>query len=104
MNRSLKKRKAPTNYKVYAPIAQVLSCGCIRLSKTIYLDRCSSQYKEVNKMQELNYPFDPSYIIKKRKSIKRELLADGSARIKKKIAVFGGSTTNEIIILMSILF
>ena len=34
-------------------------------------------------MQELNYPFDPSYIIKKRKSIKRELLADGSARIKK---------------------
>ena len=24
-------------------------------------------------MQELNYPFDPSYIIKKRKSIKREL-------------------------------
>lgn len=48
-------------------------------------------------MQELNYPFDPSYVIKKRKSIKRELLADGSARIKKKIAVFGGSTTNEII-------
>lgn len=48
-------------------------------------------------MQELTYPFDPSYIIKKRKSIKRELLADGSARIKKKIAVFGGSTTNEII-------
>ncbi len=48
-------------------------------------------------MQELNYPFDPSYIIKKRKSIKRELLANGSARIKKKIAVFGGSTTNEII-------
>lgn len=35
-------------------------------------------------MQELNYPFDPSYIIKKRKSIKRELLADGSARIKRK--------------------
>lgn len=48
-------------------------------------------------MQELNYPFDPSYIIKKRKSIKRKLLEDGSARIKKKIAVFGGSTTNEII-------
>lgn len=48
-------------------------------------------------MQELTYPFDPSYIIKKRKSIKRTLLADGSARIKKKIAVFGGSTTNEII-------
>lgn len=48
-------------------------------------------------MQELTYPFDASYIIKKRKSIKRILLADGSTRIKKKIAVFGGSTTNEII-------
>lgn len=48
-------------------------------------------------MQELTYPFDASYIIKKRKSIKRILLADGSTRMKKKIAVFGGSTTNEII-------
>lgn len=48
-------------------------------------------------MQELTYPFDSSYIIKKRKSIKRALLSDGSMRIKKKIAVFGGSTTNEII-------
>ncbi len=48
-------------------------------------------------MKELTYPFDSSYIIKKRKSLRRTLLADGSVRIKKKIAVFGGSTTNEII-------
>lgn len=48
-------------------------------------------------MTELTYPFDSSYLIKKRKSLRRELLADESVRIKKKIAVFGGSTTNEII-------
>lgn len=48
-------------------------------------------------MQELSYPFDSSYIIKKRKSIKRTLLSDGVPRIKKKIAVLGGSTTNDIV-------
>lgn len=53
-------------------------------------------------MQELSYPFDSSYIIKKRKSIKRTLLADGSPRIKKKIAVLGGSTTNDIVSAMEL--
>lgn len=53
-------------------------------------------------MQELSYPFDSSYIIKKRKSIKRTLLADGSPRIKKKIAVLGGSTTNDIVAAMEL--
>lgn len=53
-------------------------------------------------MQELSYPFDSSYIIKKRKSIKRTLLADGLPRIKKKIAVLGGSTTNDIVAAMEI--
>ena len=48
-------------------------------------------------MKELQYPFDSEYIIKKKKSIKRALLADGSIRLKKKIAVFGGSTTNAIV-------
>ncbi len=48
-------------------------------------------------MKELQYPFDSEYIIKKKKSIKRTLLADGSTRLKKKIAVFGGSTTNAIV-------
>ena len=43
-------------------------------------------------MKELEYPFDNSYIMKKSKSIKKALLADGSDRIKKKIAVLGGST------------
>ncbi len=48
-------------------------------------------------MKELEYPFDSEYIIKKKKSIKRSLLADGSKRLKKKVAVFGGSTTNAIV-------
>ena len=48
-------------------------------------------------MKELEYPFDNSYIMKKSKSIKKALLADGSDRIKKKIAVLGGSTTHDII-------
>lgn len=53
--------------------------------------------RERNCMKELEYPFDSDLIIKKRKSLKKALLSDGSSRIKKKIAVFGGSTTNAII-------
>ncbi|MGN0431366.1 MAG: HAD-IIIC family phosphatase [Lachnospiraceae bacterium] len=48
-------------------------------------------------MRELEYPFDSEYILKKAKSIKKALLADGSSRIEKKIAVLGGSTTHDII-------
>ncbi len=48
-------------------------------------------------MQELEYPFDSEYILKKAKSIKKALLADGTTRMPKKIAVLGGSTTHDII-------
>lgn len=48
-------------------------------------------------VQELEYPFDSAYILKKSKSIKRRLLADGASRLKKKIAVLGGSTTHDIV-------
>lgn len=48
-------------------------------------------------LQELEYPFDSDYILKKSKSIKRRLLEDRTARIKKKIAVLGGSTTHDIV-------
>lgn len=48
-------------------------------------------------MRELEYPFDSEYILKKAKSIKKTLLADGSTRIEKKIAVLGGSTTHDIV-------
>ena len=48
-------------------------------------------------MQELEYPFDSEWILKKAKSIKKTLLSDGESRIRKKIAVLGGSTTHDII-------
>ncbi len=53
-------------------------------------------------MIELEYPFDSAYIMKKRRSIRKTLLADGSARVKKKIAVLGGSTTNDIVSIMEL--
>lgn len=53
-------------------------------------------------MKELEYPFDSGYIINKKKSIKKALLADGSKRIKKKIAVFGGSTTANIVSILEL--
>lgn len=48
-------------------------------------------------MRELQYPFDPGEIIRKRKSLLKALKGDGSARIEKKIAVLGGSTTSDIV-------
>lgn len=45
----------------------------------------------------LQYPFDPQLILKKRRSIKKELIAGGKSFIDKKIAVLGGSTTHDII-------
>ena len=53
-------------------------------------------------MKELEYPFDTEYVMKKRKSIRRMLLSDGSTRLKKKIAVFGGSTTNDIVVYLEL--
>lgn len=47
-------------------------------------------------MNVLDYPFDASYILKKRKSIKRKLLAENDLFTEKKIAVLGGSTTSDI--------
>ena len=50
----------------------------------------------------LTYPFDPQAILKKRKAIRRELLAADTPRIKKKIAVLGGSTTHDIISILEL--
>lgn len=48
-------------------------------------------------MRELEYPFDADWILKKKKSIKRELLSrEDSAFLEKRIAILGGSTTNDI--------
>ena len=53
-------------------------------------------------MKELEYPFDSGYVLKKSKSIKKQLLADGTDRIHKKIAVLGGSTTHDVIRVMEL--
>ena len=47
-------------------------------------------------VKELEYPFDGEYLLKKKKSIKKELLKDETPRIQKKIAILGGSTTADI--------
>lgn len=53
-------------------------------------------------MKELEYPFDSKYIIKKKKSLKRELLESGNKFVEKKIAVLGGSTTHDIILILDL--
>lgn len=47
-------------------------------------------------MKLLEYPFDSEYILKKKKSIKRELLSEEMPRIEKRIAILGGSTTRDV--------
>lgn len=44
----------------------------------------------------LTYPLDGALILAKKRAIRRELLADGTPRIHKKIAVLGGSTTHDV--------
>lgn len=53
-------------------------------------------------MRELEYPFDSKYLIKKKKSLKRELLASGTNFVDKKIAVLGGSTTHDIVLMLEL--
>jgi len=53
-------------------------------------------------MTSLTYPFDGKELLEKKKSIRRELLADGSKRTAKRIAVLGGSTTNDFCKMMEI--
>ena len=47
-------------------------------------------------MNYLTYPFDNDYILKKKKSIRRDLLNSDVQFNDKKIAILGGSTTAEI--------
>ncbi len=55
-------------------------------------------------MLDLTYPFDSSYLLKKRKAIKRALLSELESRetadekiLEKRIAILGGSTTHDIV-------
>ena len=38
-------------------------------------------------MKELNFPFDGKDIIRRRLAIRKQLLSDGTVRIKKRVAV-----------------
>lgn len=54
-------------------------------------------------MKVLEYPFDSDYILKKKKSLKKELLSlDDSNFISKKIAILGGSTTTDIKLILEL--
>lgn len=53
-------------------------------------------------MKELEYPFDGDYILKKKKSIKKALLEEQNQFINKKIAILGGSTTNDIKLILDL--
>ena len=53
-------------------------------------------------MKELEFPFDGEYILKKKKSIKKELLARDIKYIEKKIAILGGSTTSDIKLILEL--
>lgn len=53
-------------------------------------------------MKELSFPFDGKEILRNKRSLRRTLLSDGSARIRKKIAVLGGSTTDHVISMLEL--
>lgn len=53
-------------------------------------------------LKELEYPFDAEYIVKKKKSLKKRLLEEKEGMIDKKIAILGGSTTNDIKLVLEI--
>jgi len=53
-------------------------------------------------MKSLEYPFDEAYILSKKKKIKKELLDSGTNFTDTKIAILGGSTTNDIKLVMEL--
>lgn len=53
-------------------------------------------------MKELEYPFDSEYVLKKKKSIKKALLENGNNFLDKRIAILGGSTTNDIKLILEL--
>ena len=48
-------------------------------------------------MNVFQYPLDVKVLLRKKKSIKKDLLENEKSWIEKKIAVLGGSTTNEVV-------
>lgn len=52
-------------------------------------------------MKELEYPFDSDFVLKKKKSLKKQLLENGNF-IEKNIAILGGSTTSDIKLILEL--
>lgn len=50
----------------------------------------------------LEYPFDSDYLLKKKKIIKRNLIAEAKTFTTKKIAILGGSTTSNIKLMLEL--
>ena len=50
----------------------------------------------------LQYPFSSEELLKRSKKIRRELLGQPGARVRKKIAVLGGSTTHDVVRMMEL--
>ena len=53
-------------------------------------------------MGVFDYPFNSEYILSKKKSLKKELLNSDKPFIDKKIAILGGSTTNDIKLILEL--
>lgn len=53
-------------------------------------------------MRELEYPFDAEYILLRKKRIKRLLDSTMTDAVEKRIAILGGSTTNDIKLVMEL--
>lgn len=53
-------------------------------------------------MRELEYPFDSEWIIKKKRHIKRNLEAFQTNLLEKRIAVLGGSTTKDVVLILEL--
>lgn len=53
-------------------------------------------------MKELEYPFDGDYLLQKKKAIKKALLQNSDHFLEKKIAILGGSTTNNIKLMLEL--
>lgn len=54
-------------------------------------------------MKELEYPFNAEWLLKRKKSIKKQLMTEESDKfINKKIAILGGETTNDIKLILEL--
>lgn len=53
-------------------------------------------------MKELDYPFSAENIIAKKKKLRRQLLESGEPFTNKRIAILGGSTTNDIKLMLEL--